>query len=809
MFGKNLQGLTSEAASQKLEEYGQNILPEKLPPSNFLIFISQLKSPLVYVLIFAGLITIFIKDYSDAAIIGLAVLLNTVLGFFQERKAGRALYALKKFVTHYAEVVRDGKRKKIESSQIVPGDIVVLSAGSKVPADGVLININRLFVDEAMLTGENVPIGKLAGDKVFMGTIISSGQGIMEVEVTGKSTKVGKIAVEVQEEYGDTPLKRQISRFSKQLLYLTLSLTVLVFVLGLLKKQELLEIFKTAVALAVSAIPEGLIVSLTVVLAIGMQRILKRRGLVRNLSSAETLGGVTTICVDKTGTLTEGKMRVVDVIGDRDKIAMQVVLANDLDDPLVVAAYDWGKKFVNHFGEKYPRIDSLPFSPKERFFASLNRWEDKNNMIFVNGAPDFLLKWCNMSDKDRGEAKKRIDELTSQGKRVMGLARKIVDSGVTKLDSDLVKKDLEFVGIVSFLDPVRMGVTAALEEARMAGIKIIVVTGDYAETAVSVMRELGIGPKKGEILTGEELNKLEENSDKLKNIKLFARTTPEQKLKIIEFLKLNGEVVAMMGDGVNDAPALNRADIGIVVGEATDVARESSDLVLLDSNFSTIVAAVEEGRGIFENIRKIILYLLSDAFGEITTVIGAMVLGLPLPITAIQILWINIISDGFPSLSLTVDPKRRGIMNERPRGISEPVVAPWMKVLIGIVSFSSGLVALIYFYIVLTNTGDLLMARSAAFLTLGINSLVYVFSVKNLTTPFWRGSVFNNKWLTISVFAGFMLQIIPFVTESTRNFFQVKLLPLNYWFVAISLSFLMFIIVEVSKLTFRKEMAAR
>ncbi len=804
MPGKNVQGLNSSEVETKLAKYGQNVLPESAPPSNLLIFFSQLKNPLVYVLILAGFVTIFIKHYSDAVIIGFAVLLNTVLGFFQERKAGQALYALKKLITQYADVVRDGKRKKIESKQIVPGDIVILSAGSKVPADGVLASANRLFIDESMLTGENVPISKSEGDKIFMGTIITSGQAVMEVEVTGGSTKVGKIAVGVQEGYEDTPLKRQVGVFSKQLLYLTATLTLLVFALGIFKKQELLEIFKTAVALAVSAIPEGLIVSLTLVLAIGMQRILKRRGLVRNLASAETLGGVTAICVDKTGTLTEGKMRVVDVIGDRSEVATQVVLANDLDDPLVVAAYDWGKKYIADFKEKYLRIDSLPFSSKERFFASLNKWDGDKNMLFVNGAPDFLLKWCDMPDPQREEIRTKINDLTRQGKRVMGLARKVVAPSVKKLDPNMVKNGLEFVGMISFLDPVRSGVTNALSEARRAGIKIIVITGDYPETAIFVMRELGIEPKKDEVLTGEELENLKPGADGIKGIKLFARTTPEQKLKIIEALKANGEVVAMMGDGVNDAPALNRADIGIVVGEATDVARESSDLVLLDSNFATIVGAIEEGRGIFENIRKIILYLLSDAFGEIVTVIGAMILGLPLPITAVQILWINIISDGFPSLSLTVDPKRSGIMDEAPRSSKEPVVALWMKALIGIVSFSSGLVALVYFYVVLTNTGDLILARSAAFLTLGINSLIYVFSVKNLTTPFWKSTLFNNKWLTVSVFVGFALQITPFITESARNFFQVKLIPLNYWLVAISLSALMFIIVEMSKLVFRR-----
>ncbi len=371
------------------EKFGPNALPEKPPPSDFKIFLSQLKNPLVYVLLFAGIVSLSLGHIADSSIITIAVFLNTGLGFFHEELTRTPIYPFKNLITPQAEVIRDGKRRKIEASHVVVRDVVLLFPGIKVPADGKLMFANRLFLDEAILTGESIPVSRDKGEEVFMGTVVSSGQGTMLVEIVGGRTKVGKIATYIQEEYEDTPLRQQIAVFSKQILFLVISLTLFVFVLGLLTGQELVEIFKTAVALAVSAIPEGLIVSLTVVLAIGMQRILKRNGLVRNLTSAETLGGVTTICVDKTGTLTEGKMRVVDVVGEKLDIAKQVILANDLDDPIVIAAFEWARTFISDFRQEHPRIDSIPFSSQERYFASLHKKKKKKKIIYVNRLTDY------------------------------------------------------------------------------------------------------------------------------------------------------------------------------------------------------------------------------------------------------------------------------------------------------------------------------------------------------------------------------------------------------------------------------------
>ena len=814
--GEALQGLSSAEAKKRLEKFGPNVLPERPPPSNFKLIISQLKSPLVYVLLAAGLVTIALRHLSDAAIIFFAVFVNTSLGFIQERRASRALHALKKLIHPTAEVLRDGKIKNIDVSEVVQGDITILNRGDKVPADGKLIEANRLYLSEAILTGESASVAKEEKDKVFMGTIVAAGRGRMIVETTGAATEIGKIAESIQAPSEDTPLKKQLANFSKQLSILVAFLVSFVFIAGLVGRRDPVEMFTTSVALAVSAIPEGLLVALTVVLAIGMQRILARRGLVRNLVSAETLGGVTIICVDKTGTLTLGKMQVVDVVGDEEQIALQAIVANDLDDPILVAAYDWAKEKIRNPKSEirnHPRLDSLPFSPSARFFASLNYWNRRHNMIFVNGAPEFLMQWSNLNKDQESKIKNEIEKLTKSGKRLVGLARREVSFSKKKLAVKDVKSGLEWIGLLAFSDPVRPGVAKAMAATKRAGLNLLVITGDYAQTAVSVMRELGIEVEEEFIVHGEELERIttESLAKKLADgsgIKLFARTTPEQKVKIVEALKRNGEVVAMMGDGVNDAPALMRADIGIVVGEATDVAKESADLVLLDSNFTTIVAAIEEGRGIFDNIRKIILYLMSDAFSEIVAVVGAIILGLPLPVTAAQILWINLVSDGFPNLALTVDPKASNIMRRKPRNPQEKVVTSWMRMLILIVSVTGGILALslfIYFY--KTSGGNLALSQSVAFATLGVNSLVYVFSIRTLKEPFWRQNPFANKWLNVAVVGGLGLQLTPFIFGGVREFFGLVALSLTHWLYVFTAAFAMFILIEAAKVVFRKRLA--
>lgn len=797
----NYSGLSTVEAQKRHHKFGPNLLPEKPPPSSLILFISQLRNPLIYVLLVAGVITILTGHSSDSIIIFFAVFVNTILGFIQEKKATGALLALKHYVTSHVDVLRDSQRISLDVSKIVPGDIVILSQGSKIPADGVLLSANRLYVDEAILTGESLPIEKKADELVFLGTTVSSGQAIMFVKSIGAHTKMGTIALQIQESEGLTPLQHQLSIFSRQLVLVVIILTIIVFFLGIFHGFSWLEVFSTSVALAVSSIPEGLIVSLTVVLAIGMQKILRRRGLVKKLSAAETLGGVTVICVDKTGTLTQGKMEVIDHVGDKKLLATQVCLANDLDDPLVISAFNWGKSVLNGKLPENVRLDSIPFSSQEKFFISLHAHDSKHNRIYVNGAPDILLKWTNLSQTEKNKILATIDLHTQKGQRLIGFATKDVGSNKKTLETSDAKSGLNWVGLIAFSDPVRPSVKSALALSARAGIRTIVITGDYAKTSEFVLSELGVKIEPHEVMTGEDLSRFDSKqlSEQISAIKLFARTSPEQKMMIVRSLKENGEIVAMMGDGVNDAPALHRADIGIAVGEATDVARESADLILLNSDFSTIIAAIEEGRVMFDNIRKIILYLMSDAFAEIFLIIGSMILGLPLPITAILILWINIVSDGFPGLSLSFDPKRRGIMNEPPRPANEKLVGRWMVALIILVSLVAASFTLFSFWFVYNLTGDLNLARSFVFIALGLDSLVYVFSVRTLMVPFWKASFFENRYLILAVATGLVFQYLPFVTEGTRQFFGLVHLHPAYWLIAFLLSLLMFLVIEFLK----------
>ncbi len=796
-------GLTSINAKELLKTHGLNELPEKPLPNNFELVLNQIKSPLVYILVAACVATVVMGDYTDSIVIGVAIFINTVLGFFQEKRAGQALRALKQLIHPMANVVRDGNETSINVEELVPGDVVLLSAGDKIPADGKLISANRLFLTEAMLTGESAPVSKGVDDQVFMGTVVSAGQGRFLVEKTGASTEIGKIAKSIDEIQETTPLKRQLQAFSKQLSLVVLGLTVSIFVLGLILGKSPDEILSTSIALAVSAIPEGLLVGLTVILAIGMQRILANKGLVRHLVSAETLGGVTTICVDKTGTLTEGKMKVVEVLGDFEKLKLQTVVANDRDDPIVLAAYDWGTKDGANYQTNHARLDSLPFSSENKYFVSLNNFSSENNILFVNGAPEVLIELSILEEEEKNKIYGQIDDLTGKGMRVLGFARKMMPRDIDEIKHTDIIRNLDWVGLIAFADPVRKDVKNALEETKRAGIRLVVITGDYSKTAVSVLNQIGVVPRDIDIIDGDSLESmpdsdLEEFLFADRDVKLFSRTRPAQKMKIVQALKSKGEVVAMMGDGVNDAPALTAADIGIVVGDASDVAKESADLVLLDSSFKTIVLAVEEGRGIFDNLRKVILYLLCDAYVGIFIVFTSLVAGLPLPITAAQILWINLISDGFPNLALTIDPKEKDIMLRHPRSHREPLVAGWMKKLILLVSLVGALFGFGMFLYAYVKTGNLMFSRSVAFATIGINTLIYVFSIKTLQEPFWKSNIFNNRWLIIAVFGGLLLQLAPFVVPQLMTLFHTVNIG-QYWYGVIGLSLLMFVVIEVLK----------
>lgn len=760
-------GLTQQQVQQALTKYGENKLKEKKELKWLKVLISQFRSPLIYILVIAGGITLALGDIVDASVIAAAVVVNTIFGFYQEMKAERGLRALVKMLTPKAKVIRDGQRQIIDASQVVPGDICVLEIGERVPADGMIIESESLSLDEAILTGEIRSVPKKLRSKAYMGTVVVSGIAKMLVKKTGPSTALGAIAESLKETKEEpTPLQKQLKLLAKKLALAVGVICGTIFLTGWLLGDPLLEIFTTSVAVAVSAIPEGLVVSLTVVLAIGMQRIFKRKALVRKLVAAETLGNVTIICCDKTGTLTEGKMKVVKALtNDEPLLRKAAVLCNDMRDPLETAMMSWGKE---KFSGEVKRLDSIPFDPKTKLIATLHP-----GLLLVSGAPEALLQKCSMTNFQFSNWIKRFDQEANKGYRLVGFAY--------KKTAKIGFKNLQWLGLLIYDDPIRKGVKETLAAARQAGIKVKMITGDYRATAEAVARQLGIKPEN-----------------------VVSRATPEQKLKIVEVLQSRGEVVAMMGDGVNDAPALKKADIGIVVASASAVSQETADMVLLDSNFGTILAAIEEGRGIFHNLKKIILYLLSDAFAEMILILGSLVCRLPLPVLASQILWVNLIDDGLPNVALTLEPKVKTLMAVKPAGFRRELLDRELKLLSGVISTTAGLMALAIFWIYLKAWGSLELARTMAFTLLAVSTLMYVFSCKDLRKPIWQIDLTDNLFLIASAFFGLGLQMLVLYLPKLQAIFRTAALGLKEWLVVVGLNFILIWVIEAVKWRYNK-----
>ena len=806
-----MQWLTTAQAKTLLETYGENRLPEKKPPTHLEIFFSQLKSPLVYILIAAAMGTRLMGDHEDTIIIAIAVWLNTILWYYQESKAGDSLQALKKMLQVTSKVIRNSIKTIIPTKNIVPWDLVILQAWEKIPADGVIVQSNRLFVMEAMLTWESIAIQKDDQDlhQVFMGTIVQSWQWIMQVEKTWWLTEMGKIASSLQTSETQTPLQKQLEKFSVQLTLVVWVIIGIVIVLWLILWKEFLEILKTWIALAVGAIPEGLLIALTAVLAIWMQRILKKKWLVKNLVSAETLWSVTVICSDKTWTLTQWRMDVITTFGDEHSIATQAFLLNDEDNAVAIATWQRAWKIIDQqaIRDEHKLLDHIPFSSENKCVAWIidQRSQDDTNLMIVNWAPDYVLWRCDLNQEQKQTIKIKIDEYTQLWYRLVWYARKYVPVQKKKIESiHEVQSNLERIWCVWLSDPVREDVKDALEKTKTAWVKLVVITGDFANTARHIMHQLGVDVEDDHIMLGSELEKmndaeLDTRLESDAHVRLFARTKPEQKMRIVNSLKDDGEVVAMMWDGVNDAPALKKADIGVVVNEATDVAKESADLILLDSSFSTIVSAIEEWRWMFDNIRKIILFLMCDAFVQIIAILIAMVTGFPIPITAWQILWINLISDWFPSLALTVDPKRKWLMSEPPRNPKEKLITPWIIELIALVSIVSAIITFFLFIHVLNvSWWDVQLARSVAFASFWMTTTLYVYSVRALQAPLRFSSPLNNYRLIWWITGWTLLLILPFVIPALWRFLDI--IPIgNRRFAATGTWVIVVIIIELFK----------
>lgn len=837
------RGLSEPEVRRRLRQFGPNAIEKKREENAFSILVSQLRSPLIYILVIAALVTLLLGDFVDTVVIGLAVVVNTILGFYQERKAQRAIAALRELLSLKATVVREGKRLVTDASEVVPGDVCIVGLGERLPADGVVVQAADFAVTEAILTGESVPVHKRVlrsrtfngedlenlfeawkdlgrESKVFAGTIVSSGVATFVTAVTGQETEVGKIARTLEETVEEpTPLQKRIRRLSNQLAVFVGAVALIIFVTGILfgmdrdtSLRERFEVmFTTSVAVAVAAIPEGLAVSLTVILAIGMQRILHRKALVRKLMAAETLGSVTVICADKTGTLTEGVMRVTETsFVDEQEGVRAAVLTNDRRDPLEVALWNWVREQKRidpqRIAEANERIDSIPFSPEDKFTAKL--YQDR---VYVMGAPEVVLSFCSTIGAAKHRWMRELEDYGIRGLRIVGFATRRRKKGERNLTKKSIRDGLTWLGVVVYEDPVRRGVASAFEEAKKAGIDVKVITGDYRVTAEAVLEQLGLLSKAAKlrarqalVMEGEELERLspDELRGRVAETVLFARTDPMQKLKIVEALQANGEVVAMTGDGVNDAPALKRADIGVVVSGATDVAKETADMVLMDNNFGTIVAAVEEGRGIFTNLRKVILYLLSDSFSEVILVLGSLLLRIPLPLTAAQILWINLITDGFPDLALTMEPKDKDLMQQKPRDPREPLVDAEIKVLIFLISAVTGLVTLGAFFWFWRVYNDVASARTVAFVMLGVDSLIYVFSARSLRQPIWHTPLLSNPWLILAVLGGLALQLMALYAPFLQRLLATRPLTALEWLAVLMEAVLVIGVIEFVKWRF-------
>jgi len=809
-----ITGLTSAEVLEQRQVHGENVLPVEKSISAWTIFINQLKSPLVYIILFAAAVSLAVGEYSDFGIIMAVVIVDAVLGFFQEYQAQKTYTALRGLLKPTTTVIRDGQRQEVEVRELVPGDLVLLSAGEHIPGDGVLLESAKLTVEEAILTGESEPVSKTAAgftaecaeaptieeNQVAMGTTILSGRGLMRVTGTGSHTELGKIATSLQEHVEEeTPLQVRLKAFSKTLTRIVVLFTLAILVAGLLLGRGFLDMLRTAIILAIAAVPEGLLIAVTVILVLGMRKILKRSGLVKKLLAVETLGSVTTICTDKTGTLTEGRMRVTrtDLL-DPLRAMQTMILCNNLEGPVDVALWEYAKE-QNHADPQElvdgsERLAEELFSSETKYMSTYTRLNGERN-DYLKGAPEIILEMCQITQAEKERLHAKVDAWAGDGLRLLGLAYR-------------PHKNLEdhsgyhWVGLLAMEDPIREAVVEAVGVAQSAGIKVKMITGDYRRTAERIGRNIGLMKEGDEILEGGDMAALSDEQliERVGRTAIFARIRPQDKLRIIKSLQANGEVAAMIGDGVNDAPALKRANIGVVVGSATDVAKETADLILLDNNFRTIVAAIEEGRVIFENIRKVVAYTLSNSFAEVLTIFTAMMFRWPAPLAVAQILWIHLICDGPSDIVLGFEPKEIGIMDEKPKSVKEPVLTPLGLSLIGVISVASTVTALLLFGHFFQAHNNPAEGRSIVFASFAVNSMIYIFAYRSMRQPLFRmRPLTENQPLIWTVIAGLVTAVIPFLVPALRNLLGILPLSFGEWMLVAGVALSLLIIVETGK----------
>ncbi|WP_410768167.1 calcium-translocating P-type ATPase, SERCA-type [Fontibacillus sp. BL9] len=869
------QGLTQEEAARRREQYGWNELSEGQRVSPLLLFLNQFKDFMMLVLMGATLISGILGEYLDAVTIIAIIVLNGVLGFVQEFRAERSLRALKELSAPHANVLRDGVVRHIPAKELVPGDIVALESGDRIPADIRWLVTHSLDVEESALTGESHPVGKHAGaiheaevplgdqkNIGFMGTMITRGSGRGIVIRSGMDTEMGKIADLIQNtDSQETPLQRRLEQLGKILIYLALALTVLVVLVGILRGQPAGAMFFAGVSLAVAAIPEGLPAIVTIALALGVQRMIKRKAIVRKLPSVETLGCASVICSDKTGTLTQNKMTVtrlwvegrsLEVTGEgyepvghvlentqpvdlkKDQSLRRLLQVSSLCSNAVIYEADAdmrGRKKAKEEGPgtqwklkgdptegalvvlsskmglspgalsaSYQREQEFPFDSKRKMMSVVVGHQG-GKMALVKGAPDMLLDKCTyilwegkivpFTGTLRGRVQAENEKMARSALRVLGFAYRDVKAHENTDSEECVESQLIFIGLAGMIDPPRREARDAIAVCRRAGIKTVMITGDHGLTAEAIAGELGILPRGGASMSGRELAGLsdEELDQKVDQIYVYSRVAPEHKLRIVKALQRKGHVVAMTGDGVNDAPAIKAADIGIAMGiTGTDVSKEASSLILSDDNFSSIVSAIEEGRNIYENIRKFIRYLLASNVGEILTMLFAMLAGLPLPLLPIQILWVNLVTDGLPAMALGVDQPEKDLMEHKPRGKNENIFARRLGWKILSRGLLIGLCTLGAFWITLSiapdDAGQLATAQSVAFVTLVMAQLIHVFDCRSSRSIFHR-NIFQNRYLVVAVLSSVLLLLGVMYIEALQPIFKTVPLGTREW--AISL----------------------
>lgn len=850
-----INGLSSADAKLILEKNGPNKLQGKKKKSTFQLFLSQINDAMIYILLVAAVISAIVGEISDAIIILIVIFVNAIIGVIQESKAEKALEALKSMSTPKALVKRDGSIIEIPSEEVVVGDIVIIDAGRYIPADLRLIESANLKIEESAFTGESVPAEKNSdiinkendvpiGDQhnmAFMSTLATYGRGTGIVIATGMDTQIGKIAKMLDaEDENTTPLQKKLAQLGKTLGFAAVGISIVMFIVSMFQGRDFLEMFMTSISLAVAAIPEGLPAIVAIVLALGVQRMIKENAIIRKLPSVETLGSVNIICSDKTGTLTINKMTVkkfyingetknleeIDIKNDESKLLVDgMILCNDATskdgvqtgDPTEVALIDVGNKiniFKEDLNKAHKRVNEIPFDSDRKLMTTVNTY-DKGFNVFTKGAIDSILKISNkilingeIKDFTKEEKEKVLmasNLMSDDALRVLALGYKVIDTEHVAIDD--LEKDLIFVGLMGMIDPPREEVKGSIQVSKNAGIRTIMITGDHKNTAVAIAKELGIANDISEAMSGSEIDTYsdEEFSKIVNNYRVFARVSPEHKVKIVKAFKAHGNIVSMTGDGVNDAPSLKAADIGVAMGiTGTDVAKGAADMVLTDDNFTTIVSAVEEGRNIFNNIKKSILFLLSCNLGEVVALFVAILLNWAAPLLPIHILWVNLITDSFPALSLGVDPGDKGVMDLPPRNPKESLFAGRMGKLLILNGILIGITTLFAFVLGEYLYPDSLRhAQTMAFVVLSVSQLFYSLAMRNETKSLFQVGVFKNKWLIGSVLLGILLQLAIITIPFTASVFKVYPLTLTDWGIVILISLIPFVINEIIKIFFR------